>query len=61
MELTIIVNLVLVQRQIKEKKKNRRKEKKICYVKLDYYLLKYSIVLFEFIDFCLKLNLDLDF
>ena len=28
MELTIIVNLVLVKRQIKEKKKNRWKEKK---------------------------------
>ena len=37
------------------------KRKKICYVKLDYYLLKYNIALFEFIDFCLKPNLDLDF
>ena len=43
------------------KKEEPTKRKKICYVKLDYYLLKYSIVLFEFIDFCLKLSLDLDF
>ena len=29
--------------------------------KFDHYLLKYGIALFEFIDFCLKPNPDLDF
>ena len=45
-----IVNLILVKQQSKEKKEEPTKRKKISYVKLDYYLLEYSIVLFEFIN-----------
>ena len=48
--MTNIVNLILVKQQSEEKKK-ANENKKICHVKLNYYLLKYSIVLFEFIDF----------